>query len=46
MNKRKKGDNLINWNNYFYPLDKILRWNRLYGQKGFAQFQCVHSKKI
>ena len=45
MNKRKKGDNLINWNNYFYPLDKILRWNRLYGQKGFAQFQCVIPQK-
>ena len=45
MNKRKKGDNLINWNDYFYPLDKILRWNRLYGQKGFAQFQCVMPQK-
>ena len=45
MNKRKRGNNLINWNNYFYPLDKILKWNRLYGQKGFAQFQCVIPQK-
>lgn len=26
---------------YFYPLDKILEWNRLYGKKGFVQYQCV-----
>jgi len=24
---------------YFYPLDKILRWNRLYGRNGLVQFQ-------
>ena len=26
---------------YFYPLDKILNWNKIYGKNGFAQFQCV-----
>lgn len=26
---------------YFYPLDAIKHWNRLYGPKGFQQFQCV-----
>jgi len=27
---------------YFYPLDRILHWNRLYGKKGFIQYQfCV-----
>ncbi|WP_417257938.1 FAD-binding protein [Celeribacter sp.] len=25
----------------FFPLDAIHNWNRLYGKKGFNQFQCV-----
>ncbi|RFB85534.1 oxidoreductase [Rhizobium leguminosarum bv. trifolii] len=32
---------LVHWDNYFFPLDRILRWNRLYGKRGFIQHQCV-----
>lgn len=39
--KRKAPHQFIDWDSYFYPLDSVLSWNKIYGKQGFAQFQCV-----
>lgn len=37
----RRGPRLVDWDRYFYPLDALGDWNRLYGRRGFVQFQCV-----
>lgn len=32
---------ITDYDTYFYPLDFIHNWNRVYGKKGFAQYQFV-----
>ncbi len=40
-NAARVGTGLVDLDSYFYPLDAIGEWNRIYGRGGFAQHQSV-----
>lgn len=41
MQGRKNRPFITDYNSFFYPLDNIGHWNRMYGKNGFVQYQCV-----
>ena len=43
--RKSENTNIVDFENFFFPLDSINNWNKIYGNKGFFQFQFILPKK-
>ncbi len=41
LQKNKNTHDILRYDSFFFPLDGLQNWNRLYGKKGFLQYQFV-----
>lgn len=46
LKKWRAGNAIAHYEKFFYPLDNLLEWNRMYGPKGFFQYQSVVPRDV
>jgi FAD/FMN-containing dehydrogenase len=46
LKKRRTSRSLAHYESFFYPLDNLLDWNRMYGPKGFFQYQSTVPRPV
>jgi FAD/FMN-containing dehydrogenase len=46
VKKWRAGRAIVHYESFFYPLDNLLEWNRMYGPKGFFQYQSVVPREV